>query len=136
MSFDLLDRPLVWIPVTWPGLAPSDVEGEVAKVVEHRVDIQVEILPRDELERMFYPKGDAEPVDDFDAFKRIAQGWRKLVAHGRPVEFTDDNIRLLLNVSGFPTALQTHYLKACAGKVETREGNSDASPSDGRAGEA
>jgi len=48
MSFDLLAKPLVHIPVKWQGL-DSDEHGD-AKIVEHEVSIQVELLTREELE--------------------------------------------------------------------------------------
>ena len=39
MSFDLLDKPLIYIPVKWPGLKANDNGDAVA--VEHTVDVQV-----------------------------------------------------------------------------------------------
>lgn len=126
--FDMLDRPKVWIPVYWPGLAPSEKEGEVAKTVEHRIDVLVEIVERKELIALF---GLGEPEDgdkreklsDFDLFKRVAHDWRKVVASGNPVPFADDNIQMMLRQNSFPTAFTTAYLSACAGVVEIREGN-------------
>ncbi len=141
--FDLSAKPVVWIPIYWPGLVPGDGEGEVAKMVEHRIDVQVEILDRDELETNFVFRAnddghliddndkvrtDAEgkpltPPSDYDAFKRVARDWRRVQNAGTSVPFTDDNIRLILKLPNFPTAFGAAYLKAVAGKVEIREKN-------------
>jgi hypothetical protein len=48
MSFDLLAKPLVYMPVKWQGLG-ADNNGD-AIVVDHEVTIQVELLTREQLE--------------------------------------------------------------------------------------
>jgi hypothetical protein len=47
MSFDLLDRPLVYIPVKWAGVVADDNGDAVA--TEHEVSIQVEMLDEEEI---------------------------------------------------------------------------------------
>lgn len=141
--FDLSAKPVVWIPIYWPGLAPSDQDGEVAKMVEHRIDVQVEILDRDELGETFVfitndegqlvdsegkvkIDGDGKPrtpPNDYEAFKRVARDWRKVVSGGVSVPFTDENIRAILKLPAFPQAFGAAYLNAIAGKVEIREKN-------------
>lgn len=133
--FDLLEKPLVWISVKFPGLA-QEAEGEgTATLVEHRIELCVEIVPRDEFRALFLNNLEAkgEPAAEIDVFKRVVSGWRKIVADRKPVPFTDDNIVRLLNVPGFATAFGTAYLQAWQGQVETREGNSDSLPAGGQA---
>lgn len=133
MSFDLLESPLLWIPVVWPTLIPGENDG-IAVVSESRIDVLVEVVDREELQRIFFPEEGEPEISDLDGFKRIARDWRKLVAGTSPVPFTDENMKKLLAVPSFPSAMQTAYLKACNGKVEVREGNSEGSPPVGRAG--
>lgn len=133
MSFDLTETAILWIPVTWPTLKAGE-DDEIATVTEARIDLLVEILDRDELKRIFFTDEDGEDVSDFDGFKQIVKGWRKLVSGKDPVPFDDVHIKKLLAVAAFNNAFQTAYLKACSGVVEVREGNSEGSPPVGRAG--
>lgn len=134
--FDVLDRPKVWIPIYWPGLAPSDVEGEVAKVVEHRIDVLVELLDREPLIELFEldepgvnrpataPRTAAqERQRERDVFTRLVSDWRRVFSGGKPVPFNPENVDKMLKINNFPTAFTTAYLQACGGKVETRAGN-------------
>lgn len=140
--FDLLDRPLMWIPVRWPGLKPGP-DGGVAVPTEHEIEVEVELLDdKEEFTKVFglddpaqRKEGETDPTD-FDAFKRVVKNWRKLTANKIPVEFTDENIRRVLRLPNFATSLQVAYLNALAGRVETREGNSESSPANGRAGDS
>lgn len=137
-AFDLLDRPLVFVPVRWKGVASDD--GGDAVVVDHRVDIQVEILDKDELADWL--KLTAETVAPEKAtdhalavFKRVAKGWRKIKAGGRVPAFNDENIGRLLKWPGFDSAFGAAYWQAWNGRVEAREGNSEGSLAPGQAGE-
>lgn len=139
--FDLTDRPLHWITVEWPGLAPdeTDVEG-LSVPTKHKIEIRVELVDRAELKTMFPAiigeNPDAEPPSDFDLFKRVVRAWRKIVSGGQPVPFSDDNIRKLLSVPSFCPHFGAAYISAVGGAVEVREKNSPTPPSDGRAAEA
>jgi len=141
MSFDLLDKPLIYIPVKWPGLKANDNGDAVA--VEHTVDVQIELLDVDPLNDWIAAGGML--ADDADAaaradharstFKAVAKEWRGVVANGKRLPFTDANIDKLLQVPGFADAFGNAYLKAWSGKAELREGNSAGSPANGPADE-
>lgn len=69
--FDLLDRPLVYIPVKWAGVA-ADENGE-AVAVEHSIKLQVELLDSvesaewaAEAQRVSFPEERARLQDDFN----------------------------------------------------------------------
>jgi len=136
--YDLLDRPLVFIPVEWPGLIATEDGGAISTT--HRVEIQVEILDRDEFtawaaKGLLTPEGDARVAHELEVFREVAKGWRKIKSAGRTPEFSDDNILALLRKPGFVSAFGPAYLKAFAGQVEVRTGNSAGSPEHGPAGE-
>jgi hypothetical protein len=137
--FDLLSRPLVFIPVKWKGVAEGK-EGE-AVPVEHAIDVQVEILDRVEFDKwidMNRKDGDTPDVDpagELAIFKTVAKGWRKIRMNGSTAQFTDDNIARMLRYPGFVGAFGEAYMETWAGRVAVREGNSDGSPANGPAGE-
>lgn len=136
-DFDLTALPLLWIAVRWPGLAQKD-EAATAEVVEHELQIQVQILDRPEFQAwMRAVEADAEnpTVDgagELAIFKTVARNWRKV--KGTP-DFNDENVGRLLRFPGFVPAFATAYMAAWQGRAELREGNSDGSPSGGRAGD-
>lgn len=137
--FDLADRALVWIPVKWGILKPSDKPDGIAVEHEVSIEIEVEIKDRDELvaltSEMFGNDGlesDNLTVEQIAAksrekelsqFMSIVQSWRKFKNGGKEVEFSIDNARKLLAVPGFLNGFQQAYFSACAGKIETRKGN-------------
>jgi hypothetical protein len=129
MSFDLLDRPLVWVPVRWPGLKPGP-DDAIGVPVEHEIEALVELLDIEEIQASV---DDQSLVTNADKAKAFLRGWRKVVAKGVPVPFDDANLAKMFAVPGFRQGLETAYLRALVGKVETREGNSAGSPVDGRA---
>lgn len=136
--FDLLDRPLVWIGVAWPGLVQKDETG-VAEVTEHRVELQVEILDRSDYAK-WLDDGEKQARDDgvdeeaeLALVLQVTRAWRKVVANGTPIAFSPDNLARLLRAPGFIPAFSIAYGNAWAGKAETREGNSASSPAHGRA---
>lgn len=136
--FDLLDRPLHWIPVKWPALVPAKKDSELSVAGEVEIELRVEIVDVDEAKKLFpelFGVKDAEGPDDFDIFKKVVREWRKIKSNGRAVPMTDDNIRLLLKTPCFASAFGRSYVAALAGQKEVRSGNSNASPSGGR-GEA
>lgn len=133
--FDLVDRPLHWITVKWPGIAQGDDESADSVPTMHEVGLRVEILDRDEVQAVF-PGAfglETEAPPEAESFKRIVKEWRKVVAKGRPVPMNDDNVALMLKVPMFASAFTAAYLSAMGGVVEIREGNSPASPPGGRA---
>ena len=135
-TFDLLDSPLVYIPVRWNAVT-AGADGSAA-VFKHVVDIQVEMLDKDQLvEWIAIGNREVEKADEkarqIEGFRFVAKGWRGVVANGRPVDFDDANIWRLLTKPGFDTAFTSAYGLAINGRVETREKNSEASPVDGRA---
>ena len=139
MSFDLLDRPLLYIPVKWPGLGVDD-DGK-AKEIEHSVEVQIELLDSDEanawIDESVKEQKDAEAqaAHDLASFKRVAKGWRGVKSGTRTADFSDENIARMLRAPGFSFHFGNAYAEAMRGKVATREGNSDGSPAPGPAGE-
>lgn len=139
--FDLLQRNLVWIPVKWPGLKPSEIEGETAVEVEHSISLQVEILGRTEFAAWIAPpppaKNAAAQSDrELQQFKTVVQDWRGVVDGAKSLPFADENICRLLQVPNFNTGFGDAYYKAWQGQAETRESNSESLPPVGQAGEA
>lgn len=131
--FDLDDKPRVWIPIYWPGLAPGGGPDDTARVVEHRIDVLVEMIEPEEFRRIFFPGDEDEKTSDYDAFTGVVSDWRKIVIKGVPVPFEERHIKRLIGSTAFVTAFALAYIKAQAGKLETREGNSESSPNAGRA---
>src|SRR5215213_11233961 len=133
--FDLLDRPLHWIPVRWKSLLTSTKKSGLSTAGEHEIELQVELVDRDEARKMFpvlFGDEETEPPEGFDVFKRVVKDWRKIKAGGKAVELSDENIRALLNVPCFEAGFAIAYVTALAGQAEVREGNSSGSPSGGR----
>ena len=137
--FDVADRPLVWIPVKWGMLKPSEEAGAVAVEHEVSVDLEVEIKDRDELVELtseMFGVEDEEANDKLNAaelakkardkevsqFMSLVRNWRKFKNGGKDAEFTPENARKLLAVPGFLNGFQKAYFDACAGKAETRKG--------------
>lgn len=134
--FDLTDRPLHWITVKWPGLA-QDEGGEslLSSPTEHEIELRVELVDRDVAKDLFpnvFDEDRPQP-EEVTVFKRTVKDWRKIVSGGRPVKFTEANIKRLLEVPMFGAAYVAAYIQALGGRVEIREKNSQGSPSNGRA---
>jgi hypothetical protein len=133
--FDLLDRPLHWIPVKWAALVPAKKCSDLSVQGHHEIELRVELIDREEATGMFpalFDKDDEPVMDGFGVFKRVVKDWRKIKANGQAVPLTDENIKLLLNVPCFEAAFAVAYVTALAGQAEVREGNSSASPRGGR----
>jgi len=137
--FDLLDRPLFYLPVKWPGVVPGDDGG--ATLTEHMVEIQVELLDREEFNAwMIEGSKDVEDMTaeerqahELTTIKGVAKGWRKIKANGRNPDFSDENIAKLLGFPGFVSAFGEAYMNAWNAKIEIRSGNSEGSPANGQA---
>lgn len=148
--FDLADRSLVWIPIKWTVLRPPESgEGEdpLAAEVEVSIEVEVELLDRDELVKFFGDElgieredgekreGDLEENAPADAtpptrrelevrrFSRLVKNWRKFKNRGESVPFNAENVAKLLAVPGVVSAFEAAYLAACAGKADIRRGN-------------
>lgn len=141
MSFDLLDKPLIYIPVKWPGLKANDNGDAVA--VEHTVHVQVELLDVEPLNDWLAASdkiaADADAAarrtHDRETFKTVAKNWRGVSSNGKSVPFTDDNIDRMLQVPNFANGFGVAYRNAWSGQAELREGNSAGSPANGPADE-
>ncbi|MBA3668430.1 MAG: hypothetical protein H0W65_12050 [Sphingomonas sp.] len=134
--FDLLDRPLHWITIKWPGLRQGENESELSQPADHEVELRVELLDREEVKRFFpaaFDLPDKDAPGELEIFKRVVKEWRKVVSNGRPVTMNDENMGLLLKAPMFGAAFTERYLSALGGRVEIREKNSQGSPSNGRA---
>lgn len=129
--FDLSDRPSVFIPVKWSVLRPNEDPEKNAVEQEVEIDVEVEILDRDELVELFNLRaegGDGEAGDDkrareLKAFMRVVSDIRKLKDGGKTVKFDEAVARKLLALPGFLTAFEAAYFNACAGKLEIRRKN-------------
>lgn len=133
--FDLTDAPRLWINVKWPGLIPGPDEG-LAVETEHEVELEVEIVDRDELLILFplRPERANTPEEEAVIFKRLCSAWRKFKIAGQTAEFSDENIKKLCKVPMFATGFELAYMAAWQGRGVAREKNSEGSPSIGRAG--
>jgi hypothetical protein len=133
--FDIAEKRLAWIPVTWKGVQSKGEEP--AEQVEHSVEVQAEIVDKETL-RKYFPGEDGEesevPTTEVERFKRLVHGWRGIVNQGRALEFTDANIARLVAVPMFGQAFEIAYIKAWAGQSEIREKNSEGSSATGPAG--
>lgn len=144
MLFDLSDRPMAWIEVAWPGIVAGEEDG-FAQEIEHKIELFVEIVERDELKRLF-PRlmGDNEAplVSEIDIVMRLASDWRqagskrKILDKGKEVPFTKKHVEKLIKKPMFGPSFTTCYMAAVGGKVRVREGNSGGLQSGGQAGEA
>lgn len=138
--FDLADKRLAWIKVRFPGFRSNgDAPGEV---VEHEIELQVDLVDRDEFGRLFLRPDEAEKPEEakaydalteLDRFKSVVSNWRGVAMNGASVSFTDDHIKRLLNVPNFGDGFNTAYLLAWQGKADTRTGNSNGSLANGQA---
>lgn len=132
--FDILDRPFLWIPVRWPSLRPGGANGEgVAEAVEIGIELQVELLDADAVKPLVDPE-DGEQLDKVDAFLLVVKDWRRIVSGGQPLPFAKPAAQALIKKElPFFDAFRVAYVQACLGRVETRAGNSESSPGNGRA---
>ena len=134
--FDLSDRPLVWIPVKWAVLRPGEGDDALAVETEAVIEVEVEILDREELKTLFAAEfgiEDAKPEVDGKQlegreletarFMKVVRDWRKVADNGKALEFNAENVKGMLSVPGFTSAFETAFLAACVGKVDIRKGN-------------
>lgn len=134
--FDLSEKRLCWIPVTWPGLKPNG--DDLAEPVENEIECLVELVDRDGL-RAVFPQGEdaenAKTLSEVEKFMALVHDWRKVRDGENPVPFNKKNVERILAVPMFGSGFETSYIKAWAGQLEYREKNSSASPAGGQTGE-
>jgi hypothetical protein len=139
MAYELLDRPLLWIPVAWAGLVAGENDG-IAQPVEHEIEVLVELVDKEQVRSVFGLAEDgrtvAEERDEFVVVKTLCSGWRRITYRGSTLPFTDDNLRRVVYLPNFMGAFTLAYMSAVGGRVATRLGNSEGSQSGGRADEA
>lgn len=136
--FDLAQKRLVWIPVSWPGVKPGADEGAVAENTTHVIECQVELVDAGELAKLF-PKGErfeATSPKVFEAFKALVHNWRGVNLGTKSAPMTDEHIQAMLRVPMFAGGFESSYVDAWTGQIETREKNSGDSSDAGPAGEA
>lgn len=139
--FDLADRPRAWIEVAWPAVMP-DEGGGLAKEGEHKIELLVEIVDRDELARLFpqiIGDGTGASPTEVEIVTRLVSDWRqagsqrKILDKGREVPFNKANAAKLIRVPMFGAAFTVAYIAAVGGKMKLREGNSSGLPGGGQA---
>lgn len=142
--FDLAEKRLAWIPIKWNGLRPGP-DG-VAEPCDFEIQVLAEILDADDLLATFGTPSDdhdekqkalveqAQKLTNLERFKRVVSDWRNIIIHGKPAEFTDENIEKLLAKAMFGVGFDTSYLKAWSGHPELALKNSEGSSSSGQPG--
>lgn len=134
-AFDLLERPLHWITVEFPGLKPPEDEREDSIPTKHKVRLRVELVDRDEAVSFFpaiFGKEEEPKLGESELFERIVKDW-DVKAGGRRAELNRENIEKLLKVPMFGAAFANAYVVALGGKVAIREEKLDGLPSGGQA---
>jgi len=150
-DFDLTDRRLVWIPVTWAVM--QSIGDALAEPVERTVELQIDLVDLDEFGRLFVspldengdPKPDAVPpatpervqewkgINDTVRALAIVNDWRKVKSGGRVIPYSEDAMAKLMRVPGFAAALFLDaFPKAYAAVKETRQGNLPSLPEGGQ----
>jgi len=128
--FNITAAPLVWWPVTFPGVS------EDGAIVENRFDIRFRILTEDEHQQFLRATatndklellGDAVSAPSEEAAKivvQLATDWRGVGAeNGEPLKFCDEHLRQLLNVPNAFTGVMKAYAACRAGRADVRTGN-------------
>jgi hypothetical protein len=149
--FDLAEKRLVWISVTWPGLAS---EGDkLAEPVEHKAEFQVELVDIDQFQFLFvspiaedgtkhlwatdeafaaWSKGE---VNDRYRARELTSDWRGIASNRVKVPYSPDAMNALMGKPNFSKAYFQAYMEAWNAIAETRAGNSEGSPETGSTGE-
>jgi hypothetical protein len=142
--FDLADKALVWIPISWPGLKQADPDA-VAEPTTFEIQVLAEILDKDEMRAVFGADEEEAPEDEtmdqayerqrskeLKAFMRVVSDWRGFKIAGQPAEFNEANARRLIALPNFGTGFNTSYLTAWAGRIELATKNSESSSDSGQ----
>lgn len=128
--FKIIAAPLVWWPVTFPGVS------EDGEIVENRIEMRFRILTEDD-HRDYLKRAslltelevgdDAVSAGSETAAKlvgEIAADWRGVgAANGEPLKFEPDHLRQLMNVPNAFLGVMRAYAACRAGRAEARAGN-------------
>lgn len=136
--FKIIAEPLVWWPVTFPGVT------EDGEVVENKIEVRFVILDEDAMEAFSIETGkllasklvgeneevlapEDRPTSSAvaqQALQPIVRDWRGVAAeNGEPLPFSVDNFRALLRVPNVFAAILRSYGACRAGRAEVRSGN-------------
>ncbi|MGE4321767.1 MAG: histidine kinase [Sphingobium sp.] len=128
--FKIVSEPLIWWPVTFPGV------GEDGDVVENRFEMRFRVMGEDaHLDFLTRVNARGAVVVGEDAVTapsaaasevvlEIARDWRGVGAeNGEPLKFDAAHLRQLLDVPNVFTAVLRAYAACRAGRAEARAGN-------------
>jgi len=119
--------------VKWPGLL------EDGSRVENEVTLNIELVDRSDLLAQIRAESSADdPVESSEFFCKVVKGWDGVGdADGKPLPFSVDALKRLMEVPAFLPAAGEAYRDAWAGISGIREKNLETSPGVGSgAGEA
>ena len=128
--FKIVETRRAWWPVTFAGVE------EDGQVVANTIQMQFELLPVDDLTRLFGDavRFDAEDVADGQDAKlaermatfaqRFVRDWKDVgEANGDPIKFSAEALQRLMNVPNAFGATMAAYRDCLAGRAEARAGN-------------
>jgi hypothetical protein len=103
--FTIMDNPIVW----WPVVINVPING--GETSKHEVSLQFEILTEDEYDEIVV-KGETAIL------KRVIKAWKHIEdIDKKPLEFTVDNVDMLLKKSFVHRSFVIGYLNAAVGAV-------------------
>ena len=103
--FTIMDNPIVW----WPVVINVPING--GETSKHEVSLQFEILTEDEYDELAV-KGEKAIL------KRVIKAWKHIEdIDKKPLEFTVDNVDMLLKKSFVHRSFVIGYLNAAVGAV-------------------
>lgn len=101
--FTLMNNPVVW----WPVVISVPIDG--GKVSTHEVSLQLEILAEDEYDQCV-KNGDKAVLE------RVIKDWKHIDdIDGKPLKFSDDNVKLLLKKTFVQRSFILGYFNAAIG---------------------
>jgi hypothetical protein len=103
--FTIMNNPIVW----WPVVINMPIDG--GETSKHEVSLQFEILTEDEYDEIAV-KGEKAIL------KRVIKAWKHIDdIDKKPLEFTVDNLDMLLKKSFVHRSFMVGYLNAAIGEV-------------------
>jgi hypothetical protein len=103
--FTIMDNPIVW----WPVVINVPING--GETSKHEVSLQFEILTEDEYDELAV-KGEKAIL------KRVIKAWKHIEdIDKKPLEFTVENVDMLLKKSFVHRSFVIGYLNAAVGAV-------------------
>lgn len=128
--FKIIPAPLVWWPVTFPGVTEEGV------VIENKFEMRFRIMGEDEHVQFLLDVAKEDEVAVNDAVmtapsataakvvKRVAVDWRSVAAeNGELLKFDDEHLCQLLNIPNVFTGIMKAYRDCRAGHAAIRSGN-------------